>query len=280
MNTPPSVTTSGGNGAAPGFPGGRRERILTHLEAFGYASNRELLALLRCSQSTLRRDLETLEAEGLLARKRGGAVAAAAIRTYEPTTAERMTSNLDEKRAIARYAAARFIDDEDVILLDSGSTALALAQELVTGRRPLTVVTNSIPAAAIMGAASHVKLIVTGGECRSRVQSLVGEWHRHALSGIRARTFFLGANAVSREGVTTPNLQEAEAKRAMVETAERVVLLADHSKLGHTTFASVCPLSAVHFLVTGDAAAEDRLEPLRDQGIEICLAPTRVVSAP
>src|SRR6266536_6120164 len=103
---------------APGFPGGRHRRIVAHLETAGYASNRELLALLGCSPSTLRRDLEALELEGLLRRKRGGAVSLQTIRTYEPSTVERMASQLAEKRAIARYVARHLVDEDDVGLLD------------------------------------------------------------------------------------------------------------------------------------------------------------------
>jgi DeoR/GlpR family transcriptional regulator of sugar metabolism len=252
----------------------RHRTILDHISHYGTATIGDLAELIGCSAVTLRKDLRELHELGLLRRTRGGALAFDGSPLYEPPNVERLGQLADEKRAIARHAVHTLVDDDDVIFLDSGTTTLEIAKEIARRRPRLTVVTNSILVTSALFTVPSIHLLVTGGDHRERVASLVGDWLEYALSTVRIGTLFLGANAVdATSGITTPNLLEAEAKRAMIEASGRVVLVADHSKLGRTSFAAVAPLSAVDILLTDANAPKPNLEAFQQHdGLVVELA--------
>lgn len=253
---------------------GRRRAIVEYVARRGSASVTELTRLLSASAGTVRTDLEVLDADGVLVRTRGGAVAASGFSLREPPSGERLHEQAAEKMAIARRAVEHYVEDGDAILLDAGTTTLAMANELVAGHRSIMAITNSLDAATILSSAPDVTLVVTGGEYRRGIASLVGVWLEHALSTIRVRSLFLGANAVSpTAGVTTPNLQEAAGKRAMITAAEQVILLVDHTKLNRTTLGYVAPLDEIDAIVTDDRADSAAVNAIRSLDVRVDLAP-------
>ena len=253
----------------------RHRTIVDHLAQSGTATVADLAELTRTSAVTVRKDLRELHELGLLRRAHGGALSLEDSPLYEPPNVERLGQLAAEKRAIARYTFRNFVTEDDVIFLDAGTTTLEIARELALARPRLTVVTNSILVTSVLHTVPSVHLLVTGGEHREGVASLVGDWLEYALSTVRVGTVFLGANAVDAEaGITTPNLLEAEAKRAMIRAASRVVLVADHTKLGRTSFAFVAPVSSVDVLLTDERAPTVKLEPFqRVDGLSVELAP-------
>lgn len=250
----------------------RKHRILQVLEQGEAVRVSDLSRTLRVSEASVRRDLRDLEEAGLLKRTHGGAVGPHAA-AYEPSLSEKEDRYRAEKAAIARMAA-EMVQDGEVILLDAGSTTLAIAR-LLKSRRNLTVVTNSLSVASEL-AGSRMEVLVAGGSLRPPTRALVGPVAEAALAGLHADRLFLGANGVDlRKGVTTPNLVEAQTKRAMVESAREVVVVADHSKVGRVTFSRVCGLDRVRALITDDAAPPSFIQALENQGVKVYLASTR-----
>ena len=231
----------------------RKQRILAALHQRPAVRVNELGRALRVSDASIRRDLADLERIGLLKRTHGGAISAR-LAMIEPSLAEKEDRFQREKAAIARLAVT-LVKRGDTIFLDAGSTTRQIAREL-RHHQGVTVVTNALNIAWEL-ASSELELVVTGGQVRRGILSHVGPLAEHAIAAVHVDKLFLAANGVDVEkGVTTPNLMEAQTKRAMVERATEVILVADHSKFGRITFSRICGLDRVHRVIS-----DDRLSP-------------------
>lgn len=248
----------------------RQQEILGKARADGRVEVRELAELLDVTPETVRRDLTALERRGLLHRVHGGAIPVERL-GFEPAVAERESLMSSEKERIAR-AALDELPDGGGIILDAGTTTARLAELLPTDRE-LTVVTHSLPIALSLAARPLVTLHLLGGTIRGRTLAAVGAWTERDVQDIFADVAFLGTNGLTLgQGLTTPDLLEAGVKRALVGAARRIVVLADHTKVGRSEFAHVAPLSAIDTLIT-DTGLETELAE------EIEAAGTRVVRA-
>ncbi len=248
----------------------RQGEIVSRARAVGRVDVRELAELLDVTPETVRRDLTALERQGILHRVHGGAIPIERL-GIEPAVAEREGRMAPEKDRIA-IAALDELPDGGAILLDAGTTTIRLAELLPTDRE-LTVVTHSLPIASLLALRANLTLHLLGGVVRGRTLAAVGPWAERELKDVYADVAFLGINGLTvSQGLTTPDLAEAGIKRALVASARRTVVLADHTKIGRSDFAQVAPLSAVDTLVT-DAG----LEP--DVADEIESAGPRVVRA-
>ena len=248
----------------------RQDAILSTARLAGRVEVRELAESLDVTPETVRRDLTALERRGLLHRVHGGAIPVER-HGVEQAVAERETRMSAEKDRIAR-AALDELPDGGAILLDAGTTTIRLA-ELLPADRELTVVTHSLPIASLLAGRPHLTLHLLGGVVRGRTLAAVGSWAEREMRDVYADVAFLGTNGLTvAQGLTTPDLAEAGVKRALVASARRTVVLADHTKIGRSEFANVAPLSAVDTLVT-----DSGLEP--DLADEIESAGTRVVRA-
>jgi DeoR/GlpR family transcriptional regulator of sugar metabolism len=246
----------------------RHVRTLEVLSEHSEVSVVELSRITGVSEMTVRRDLDELEHEGLLRRVHGGATRVVS-RSYEPAYALRAARNVEAKERIGRRAAS-LVSEGETLVIDVGSTALALAEAL--GEIPVTIVTPSLRVANLLADRPTVRLILSGGEVRPGEQSLVGSLAEQAFEDLRCDSAFLGVGGIDlRAGVTEYNLEDAQIKRVTLNTCRRCVVLADASKLGAVAFARVCPLDRIHVLVT-DETAEDVLQPFRDRGIEVLIA--------
>lgn len=204
---------------------------------------------------TIRRDLSVLERQGVLHRVHGGALPAEKA-SVEAPVATRETERTDEKARIAK-AALDELPSTGTVLLDAGTTTMQLAKALPEDCR-LTVVTNSLPIGLQLAAHPHLTLLTLGGRVRGTTQAQVDRWALRSLADIRVDVAFVATNGVSTErGLTTPDLAEASVKEAMIASAGRVVLLADHTKVGVDHFAQFGSLDDVDLLVT-DADLDDR----------------------
>src|SRR5829696_5225035 len=222
---------------------------------------------------TVRRDLAVLERAGLLRRVHGGAVpASAALTLVETALGERRGTRIEAKRAIAAAAVALLPRTDGSIILDGGSTTAALADVLPTDRR-LYVATNSVPIAARLSASPAVTLHVLGGRVRGITQTAVGDATVRALRDLRLDVVFLGTNGISAgHGFSTPDEAEAATKRAMVRAAQRVIVLADSSKLGREHLVRFAAVADVDVLVTDDGADPGVVTELETMGIEVLVA--------
>jgi len=221
---------------------------------------------------TVRRDLAVLERAGMLRRVHGGAVPMGTLTVLEPGLGERRSTRTEAKRRIAAAALTLLPDAHGSVILDGGSSTAALA-ELLPGDRALVTATNSVPIAARLAAAPGLTLHVLGGRVRGVTQSAVGESTLGALRDLRADVVFLGANGVSTgHGFSTPDEAEAAVKRAMARAGQRVVVLADSSKLGREHLVRFAAVEDVDVLVTDDEADPAAVAELEAQGIEVLVS--------
>jgi DeoR/GlpR family transcriptional regulator of sugar metabolism len=246
----------------------RHVRALEVLSEHSEVSVAELSRITGVSEMTVRRDLDELEREGLLRRVHGGATSVVS-RSHEPAYALRAARNVEAKERIGRRAAG-LVSDGETLVIDVGTTALALAAAL--GDVGVTVVTPNLRVANLLADNPTVRLILSGGVVRHGEQSLIGPLAEQAFEDLRCDTAFVGVGGIDlTAGVTEYNLEDAHIKRVTLNTCRRCVVLADASKLGVVAFARVCPLDRIHVLVT-DETSEEILEPFRDRGIEVLIA--------
>jgi DeoR family fructose operon transcriptional repressor len=222
---------------------------------------------------TVRRDLAVLERAGLLRRVHGGAVpAGAALTLVETGLGERRGSRPEAKRKIAAAALDLLPGLDGSVLLDGGTTTAALAEVLPPDRR-LYVATNSVPIAARLSVTPGITLHVLGGRVRGITQTAVGDSTVRALDGLRVDVVFLGTNGISpAHGFSTPDEGEAATKRAMAAAAQRVVVLADSSKIGREHLVRFAAIDDVDVLVTDGDADPAVVAELETMGIEVLVA--------
>lgn len=235
----------------------RQEHILEEVHERGGVRVSTLVDTLGVSDMTVRRDIEALASRGLVARVHGGATAVSARSTDEPGFTVKSALATAEKAAIAREAAA-LVEPGAAVALSAGTTTFAVAREL-RAIPDLTVVTNSVPVAQLLHETSRrdLTVVLTGG-VRTPSDALVGPVAVAALRGLHVDWLFLGVHGYDdRVGLTTPNLVEGETDRALVSSARRLVVVADHSKWGVVGLSTIATLDDVDVLVTDDGLDAD-----------------------
>ncbi len=229
------------------LPTERDQVIVRLLRTSGVASATDLAARLGVSHATIRRDLQRLDRHGELRRVYGGAVL---DQPAEMPFAVRQTVGLEVKTAVAALAAG-LVADGEVVLLDIGTTTMELAR-LLRGR-DVTVVTNSLAVYDVLRDDPQVQLVLLGWMVRRNYRSLVGTLTEAALAEVSVDRLFLSCTGVRSDGSVVDNMMvEVPAKRAMVRTAESVVLLAPARKFPGTGSLRICSLVDVHVIVTDD----------------------------
>lgn len=250
------------------LPASRHGEIIRIVRSSGVVSVEALAVNLGVSPSTIRRDLQSLDAEGMLRRVRGGA---GCITDDDPVPfAEVATVAVDDKERVAR-SAAELVADGDVVLLDIGTTTARLARNL-RGRR-ITVITSSLAVVDELRDDTTVELLVLGGILRRNYLSFVGMLTEQALREVRAHRLFLGTSGIGRDGlVMDSTLVEVPVKRAMIACAEQTVVLADRGKFPGTGVLPVCGPGDVDVVVTNEGADPETLAACARAGTEIRLA--------
>lgn len=249
----------------------RQQQIVQFVQRRGRATVEELSAQFGVSEATIRRDLEKLDGQGTIRRAHGGAVPIERA-LPEPPVLRRAAEHAAEKQRIGQ-AAARLIGDGQTIVLGSGSTTLAVAQHLA-GRRDLKVITNALNIANALAGQPEIATILTGGLLRASELSMIGHLTEQALRELRADTAIMGIRALSAaDGLTNDYGVETAIDRAIIRSAARLIVVADHSKLGRVATAVIAPITAVHTLVTSDLANPTIVAELRRLGITVVLAP-------
>lgn len=240
--------------------------ILEHLSDEGSVRVADIARRLRVSTATIRRDLEELEDKHMLTRTHGGAVGRTVA--YELPLRYKSAANVVEKRRIGAAAAA-LVPEGAVIGLTGGTTTTEVARALVS-RSPLTVVTNALNIGWELAVHPNVKLVLTGGVARTQSYELNGPLAEETLARLNLDMTFLGVDGIDMdEGLTTHHEVEAHTNRVMVERCRRVVIVADHTKIGQVRFAKICPLQRSHQLITDAAADPALVGKLRDAGLKV-----------
>ncbi|GAA3360171.1 DeoR/GlpR family DNA-binding transcription regulator [Streptomyces antimycoticus] len=230
----------------------------------GRATVQELAELTGASEMTIRRDLDTLAAQGVLERVRGGA-RTLLLRGEGPPFALRAHEAVEAKRRIAAEICALLVDGESV-LLDSGTTCLEVARLL--RERPVTVMPLSLQAIHLLAETPDpATLVVPGGQPRAAEGALTGPLTLASLAALRFDTAVIGCcGLTAADGLTAYDLDDAAVKKAGIASARRVIAAADGSKLGHTAYAHVGPAALVHTLVTDTTAAAEEVTALEAGG--------------
>lgn len=230
--------------------GKRKQRIREELMSRGEVEFSALAAEHGVSEMTIRRDIDALEAEGIVRKVIGGAIALGKI--AEPTFEARSGLDVASKIHIAESAVEQLSIHETVIL-DSGSTALAVARAIRGAGLGLTVVTPSLFVAVELANEPDTTVLLTGGLVRPGELSLIGV---EAVEGFRAfncDTFVMGVAGVHEQrGFTDYHRDESAVKRAAIAASDRLIVVADHSKMGRTYLSNIAPLDAADILVTDD----------------------------
>jgi DeoR family transcriptional regulator of aga operon len=247
----------------------RRRHILEILHRDGRVLVVDLAKQFRTSQVTIRKDLDVLQANGRIHRSHGGALPTRESALEDPTLREKEKLHRKEKLQIAA-AAARMVQEGQVVILDSGTTTTAIARALRKFEN-LTIITNAVNVAAELSGSS-LDLILTGGTLRKNSFSLVGPIAEETLRRLNADILFLGVDGFDvHHGLTTPNLLEAKVNRAMMDVARIVIAVCDSSKFGRRTLSSIAAPADVHRLITDKGIPKSDLAALKKAGIQVTL---------
>lgn len=246
--------------------------IMEFLAQQGNAEVGELENLLGVSSSTIRRQLIRMEENGLLERFHGGARLPTPI-TYELPYEKRLAQQMEAKRAIAAKAKSLLASNK-VIGISGGTTCTELARQLRT-MDSITVVTNAVNIALELHGQPNTRLMLTGGTLNKNSYELVGDLVAQSLRNFHFDIAFLGVSGISTNfGFSMSDEPEAVAGRAFMSAAEHTIVIADHTKVGKSTFARLCSIEEVDMLITDDQIASDQLAMLEKSGLEVLIAST------
>ena len=257
------------------LPEARRRAILSHLAQVGSDTIIDLGARFHKSTMTIRRDLKTLQAAGYVTMSHGGAIYNGdAFQLDETHHIERATIRAAEKRAIGRYAAANFVDDDDVLFLDSGTTVRAIVPFL-QDKRNLTIASNSIRTIdALNRHLPNSVILCTGGLLSSATQTLVGPVAERFFEDFFARKAFIsGVGFTFSAGLADSQMLDTAVKKSMARSAESTIVVIDSSKIGYRAMAQVMQTQDIQALVTDEGIAESTKRAILESGIDLHVAP-------
>jgi DeoR/GlpR family transcriptional regulator of sugar metabolism len=250
----------------------RQELIEQRVLAQGEIGFESLAEELGVSQMTIRRDVEALEDRGVVRKVLGGAIAFGG-KSVEPTFATRAAESAISKRRIAE-ATADLLRPGETVILDSGSTALAVARAIRERGLALTVITPSIYVAAELNAEPDTTIILTGGTVRPGELSLIGAEAETAFSSYNCDTYVMGVAGLHAErGFSDYHREESRVKKAALRSADRVIAVLDETKLGRAQLVNVASLAEVAVLVTDAAPTDPTVAAVREAGLEVVCVP-------
>jgi DeoR family fructose operon transcriptional repressor len=258
------------------LPAGRKALLLAQVNNVGEVTVAALAETFGVSIDTIRRDLDSLDHDGLLIRTHGGAISMQAGQFTDRDVDFRLKINHDEKQSIARAARA-LIKDGAVLLMNAGTTTLALAQKLQDAR-DLTIATNNLLIPQTVAHSCLKDLYLFGGSVRYLTQSTTGPVALHLAdttgpTEVHADLAFIAVGAVSAtHGYSTTNAGEATLMRSMMEKSDQVAVLADSSKLDRTLFSRVSDLSAADYLITNAPPSEELQRALTEVGTKLIIS--------
>jgi DeoR family fructose operon transcriptional repressor len=254
------------------LPAGRKAQLAAYVADAGQVTVGELAERFGVSIDTVRRDLDQLSADGVLVRTYGGAVSLSTVSRTDRAVDQRLTLQEQEKEKIAALAAG-LVQDGSTIMINGGTTTLALARNL-RQHRDLTVATNNLLVPGALPPTAIRDIYLFGGAVRSLTLATIGPVSFRANGGaeldISCDLALIGVGAVSADaGYTTSNLAEAAMMREMISRATRVAILADSSKFGRRLFAQVSELANADYLITDTMPSPDLRDALAASEVEL-----------
>ncbi len=256
----------------------RYEEIYHLLEREGSVRTITLCNALQTSRETIRRDLEAMEAKGMLRRIRGGAMKLDMSQNKNVTYtsfSKRRDENLSHKEDIA-LETLNYISEGQAIALDSGTTSLFLARVLKTRFHSLTVVTNSFAVAQELAGAEGITLVLTGGVYRADEEAFVSDMAALIFSKINVDIFFLTTCGISVErGITYQRMDEISVQNKMMEASDRTIVVADSSKIGNNSLVKMCGIEEVSMLITDSGVSAGQVKAFEQAGVRVAIAKER-----
>ena len=246
----------------------RRERIVDQV-VHGAVSVADLVRQFRVSEMTVRRDLAALEQEGKLVRVHGGAISSRRL-AYEYSFKVKEAHSVEAKRLIGE-TAAELIRPMDVVFVDTGSTALAVARALAR-QNPRVMITSNLAAAMEM-VGTNIRILVAGGELSPHSPDLYGEWTLQILSTVNVDIAFFGCDAVDpATGFYASDTRSAAVARLMMSRSQRKYLVADSTKFGRRAMCLVAGFAELNGVITDRGLAEQFRKPLDRTGAQVWYA--------
>lgn len=244
----------------------RRNEIFNIVSKKPKVTVKELANILDVSEVTIRKDLSSLEEEGLLKRTHGGAV-----QMSSNSIEKRMLFRKEEKIKIAKEAA-KLISQGETILIEAGSTNAVLASELLN-KKGVHIITNSLYITEILKDNTNVKVTLLGGELQDKSEALVGPLTTLCLSKVAVDKAFIGMDGFSEKvGFTCGDFFRAEVGREMWRRAEKTIILAESSKFDNIGATSVIELTEAYMVITDKDISEDKLNILEKNNIKTIIA--------
>ena len=245
----------------------RRKEVMDRLKQQKTVYVKELADSLEVSDMTIRRDLHRLADLGMVTLIHGGAVLNEGTATLDSVRA-RASRMSKEKSAIAAYCAG-LVKEGNAVYLDTGTTVMEIAEALKM-RQNIAVLTHSLPICNILANSEKIQLISMPGIYNPTLKGFVGDMTCRMIRSFRIDIAFLGISSIDLDtGIMTPDFRDQAVKIALTERASRKVVACDHSKIGHVSFAQVCPLNAVDMIVTDKMADKDFLRTAGRMGVEV-----------
>lgn len=248
---------------------GRRSAILQLLKQNSNIAVTELSRKFGVSEVTIRKDLNLLKERNLLVRTRGGAILHETRKDDNDTSIRfKKLANFREKKAIGR-AAANLIKEGDTIIIDSGTTALQVACNLHKFRN-LTIITNALNVAQEVLAYKRFNVILLGGNIRNASESVVGALAESNLKMFYCDKLFLGVDSFSVEnGLSTPNVEEANINQLMISRSKEVIAVFDSSKVNKRALAFIATIDKIDKIVTDDGMDKATRSHLKAMDVDV-----------
>ena len=254
----------------------RQSLIRDRVHSEGSVTVDQLVSVLGVSRMTVHRDLDMLEAEGVLRKVRGGATALRSS-LFESDFPYRLTASVAAKEAIGR-AAARFVEGGQAVVCDESTTTMA-ALRAIDASEAITVITNCFPTMQYVNESTKHRLISLGGDYVTSYQAFLGIICEQAITNVYADVLLASCSAVRGGSTYHQDQQIVAVKRAMIRSAPTRLLLLDSSKVDVGALYHLGEIRDFTHLITDDGTPEEFLDQVREGGLEVVVAPVRDISA-
>ncbi|WP_026692961.1 DeoR/GlpR family DNA-binding transcription regulator [Peribacillus kribbensis] len=248
----------------------RKKVILQLLEENERVLAKDLAKMFHVSVDSIRRDLHSMEEEGLLTRTHGGAIPLMQTRITPPPPAVRYKEGAKTEQAIAK-AAASYIEENSTIFIGGASIHYMMLTYLPNDL-PFTVITNSIRIADALREKDHIDCYLIGGKVK-KSGNITDAFSQEFIRNFNLDLCFLTGGGLSRTGLSTNTPETALSTRIVAEHSRKTICLIGHQKFGTASFAKVLPLSKLHLIITDEETAEEKVQALRELGSHIVAAP-------
>lgn len=247
----------------------RRSIILNTLHDEGRVSVASLVDTFEVSEVSIRKDLAVLEEKQLLVRVKGGAINIHQSGEFDDNSiTEKQKLHSREKQILGKYAAS-LINENETIIIDSGTTTMEIAKNL-DHLKKLTIITNSIDIAMTLNRYDKFTVILLGGTMRVISHSTVGMLAEYAMKNFYCDKLFLGVDSFNiKDGLSTPNIEEASLNQAMISAAKEVIAVFDSSKFGKRGFAHIAKLDKIDMIITDSNISNEYRQHIESAGIKL-----------